>query len=125
MFQLVVKKAQNLELDHLSLAFLVTTQFEMFASLQWCLLAVFALSAFHTKYNLFGCLGLCAKNNPIISPLNFFMHNLWIFCTQKNAYLLPEDGLGLTTKTLLFAIVTTTSLGCSTFLRLFVLCHFV
>lgn len=71
----VIRKAQNLELDHLSLAFLVTAQFEMFASLQWSLLAVFALSAFHAEYNLFGCLGLRAnsekKNIQIISRLIF------------------------------------------------------
>lgn len=40
-------------------------------------------------------------------------------------YLLSEDWFCLTTKTLLFTIVTTTALGCRTFFRLFVLCHFV
>lgn len=48
----------NLELDHLSLAFLVTSQFEMFATLQWCLLAVLAFCTFHTQYNFLGGLGL-------------------------------------------------------------------
>lgn len=40
-------------------------------------------------------------------------------------YLLSEDWLGLTTKSLLFTIVTTTSLGGWTFLRFLVLCYFV
>lgn len=50
--------ANNLELNHLTLAFLVTSQLEMFATLQWGLLAVFAICAFHTQHNLFGSLSL-------------------------------------------------------------------
>ena len=44
---------------------------------------------------------------------------------RRSAYLLPEDGLGLTTETLLFTIVTTTTLGSLSFLGLLVLRHLV
>lgn len=84
----------NLELNHLTLAFLVSSKFEMFASLQRDLFAVFTFRAFHTQYNFLGGLGL-----------------------------LPEDGLRLTTETLLFPVVTSSTLGSVTFLRLFVLCY--
>jgi hypothetical protein len=53
-----VRKGNSLELNHLSLSLLVTAQLEMFAALQWSLLAVFAFSALHTQHDLFGCLGL-------------------------------------------------------------------
>lgn len=51
----------RLELDHLTLAFLVATQFEMLATLQWSLLAVLALSTFHTKHDFLCCLCLRGK----------------------------------------------------------------
>lgn len=68
----------------------------MLAALQRGLFAVLALGALHTQHNLLGGLGL-----------------------------LPEDGLGLTTETLLFTIVTTTTLGGTALLRLLVLGHLV
>lgn len=68
----------------------------MLAALQRGLLAVLALGALHTQHNLLGGLSL-----------------------------LPEDGLGLTTETLLFTIVTTTTLGSTALLGLFVLGHLV
>ena len=40
-------------------------------------------------------------------------------------YLLPENRFGLTAKTLLFPVVTTTSLGRTTLLGFLVLRHFV
>lgn len=40
-------------------------------------------------------------------------------------YLLTEDWFCLTAETLLFAVITSSTLGCMTFLRLFVLCYFV
>jgi len=40
-------------------------------------------------------------------------------------YLFPEDRLRLTTKTLLFAVVTSSALRGMPFLTLLVLCHFV
>lgn len=49
----------RLELDHLSLTLLVTTQFEMFATFDWCLFAVLALSTFHTQHDFLG--GLCLE----------------------------------------------------------------
>merc|ERR1719458_503297 len=70
-----------LKLDHLSLTFFVTSQLEMLRTLDGNLLTAFALGAFKTKYQFLG--GLC---------------------------LLPQDGFGLTSETLLFAIVTPTSL---------------
>lgn len=42
-----------------------------------------------------------------------------------SSYLLSEDWFGLTTETLLFTVITTTTLCSRTFLRLLVLCHFV
>lgn len=64
----------------------------MLASLQRGLFAVLALGALHSQHDLLGGLGL-----------------------------LPEDGLGLATESLLFAIVTTTALGGTALLRLLVL----
>lgn len=63
------------------LLFGLTTQFEVFASLDWQLFLGLTHSALHTKHNLLGGLGL-----------------------------LLEDGLGLTTEALLLAIVTATTL---------------
>merc|ERR1739845_229242 len=74
-------KKPRLKLDHLSLALLVTSQLKMLGTLDGNLLATLALSAFQTKYQLLCSLGL-----------------------------LPQDGFRLTTETLLFAIVTPTSL---------------
>lgn len=88
--------ASDLELNHLSLPLFVTSQLEMFATLQWCLLAVLAFGALHTQHNLFSGLSL-----------------------------LSEDRLGLTTETLLFSVVTTSALSTFTLLRLLVLCHLV
>lgn len=68
----------------------------MLAALQRGLFAVLALGALHTQHDLLGGLGL-----------------------------LPEDGLGLSTETLLLAIVTTTTLGSAALLGLFVLGHLV
>lgn len=81
-----------LELDHLSLALLVAAQLEVLATLQRGLFAVLALGALHAQHNLLGGLGL-----------------------------LPEDGLGLATESLLLAIVTPTTLGGAALLRLLVL----
>lgn len=86
----------HLELDHLSLPLLVTTDFKVFASLDGQLLASLALGAFHTQHNLLGGLSL-----------------------------FTQDGLRLATESLLFSVVTTTSLGGGRFLSLLVLGHLV
>lgn len=85
-----------LELNHLSLSLLVATDLEVFASLDGNLLACLALTAFHAQHNLLGGLGLLAQN-----------------------------GLRLTTKALLLAIVTTTALCRARLLALLVLSHLV
>lgn len=64
----------------------------MLAALQRGLFAVLALGALHAQHNLLGGLGL-----------------------------LPEDGLGLASESLLLAIVTTTALGGTALLGLLVL----
>lgn len=119
----------HLELDHLSLAFLVTSQFEVLATFQRRLFAVFALGAFHTKYDFLGGLSLktTTKKYKKISLSFIFdvLRNLSTMCGFWIAYLLSEDRFGLTSETLLFTVVTTTSLGCWAFLGLLVLCHFV
>ena len=53
----------RLELDHLTLTFLVTSQFEMLATFDWGLFAVLAFSTFHTESNFLGCLCLWRKKN--------------------------------------------------------------
>lgn len=58
-------EGNSLELDHLSLSLLVTSQFEMFATLQWSLLAVLAFCALHSQ-NDFLC-GLGLKGNSDVS----------------------------------------------------------
>lgn len=47
------------------------------------------------------------------------------YAKRQETYLLPEDGLSLTTKTLLFSVVTTSTLGTLTLLGLLVLGDFV
>lgn len=54
----VLVLVDGLELDHLSLALLVTSQLEMLATLDGCLLAELAFGALHTQHNLLGGLGL-------------------------------------------------------------------
>lgn len=56
-----VKQKETLELDHLSLTFLVSAQLEMLATLDWRLFTEFAFCAFHTQHNLFGCFCLKKK----------------------------------------------------------------
>jgi hypothetical protein len=51
-------RASSLELDHLSLALLVSSQLEVLAAFQWSLLAEFAVGAFHTKDDFLGGLSL-------------------------------------------------------------------
>lgn len=123
----VMKLKMDLELNHLTLAFLITTQFEMLATLQWCLFTVFAFSTFHTEYNFFCCLGLKRTkivNKNIVNFGNQMIYSNLIICAL-DIYLLSEDGLSLTTETLLFSVVTTSTLSCLTFLRFLVLCHFM
>ena len=86
----------NLELDHLSLSLLVTTQLKMLASFQWNLFSELAFTALHSQHNL-----LCS--------LCFLVMN----------------GSSLTTKTWLFPFVTSLSFGKSSLLCSFVLCHLV
>lgn len=114
----------RLELNHLSLAFLVTSQFEMLATLQWLLFTVLAFSTFHTEHDFLGGLGLKANLENV--RLAFPPTTEW--CCRRapfDPYLLSEDGFGLTSETLLFSVVTTSALGCGALLGLLVLCHFV
>lgn len=59
--------ASSLELDHLSLSLLVTSQLEMLATSQWRLLAVFAIGTFHTQHDLLGSLGLKNEVKKVVS----------------------------------------------------------
>jgi len=85
----------NLELNHLSFSLLVTTQFEVLASLDDQKLLLLRLGAFETEHNLFGCFGL-----------------------------LVEDGFCLTTISRLFSVVTTLTLSVQGSLTSFVLGDF-
>ena len=92
----LIRSDTNLELDHLSLSLLVTTQLKMLASFQWNLFSELAFTALHSQHNL-----LCS--------LCFLVMN----------------GSSLTTKTWLFPFVTSLSFGKSSLLCSFVLCHLV
>lgn len=59
----LMDRASSLELDHLSLSLLITSQLEMLATSQWRLLAVFAIGTFHTQYDFLGSLGLKIERN--------------------------------------------------------------
>lgn len=65
----LMDRANSLELDHLSLSLLITSQLEMFATSQWSLFAVFAVSAFHTQHNLLGGLGLKVDKKDVINKM--------------------------------------------------------
>lgn len=54
-----------LELDHLSLPLLVTSQFEVLASLQGSLFPELALSTFHSQDDFLGCLSLEGKTGLV------------------------------------------------------------
>merc|ERR1719378_549603 len=85
---------QRLELDHLSLALLLSSQLEVLGSLDRDLVLPLALSALQPQDQLLGGLGL-----------------------------LPQDGLGLTSEPLLLAVVPTTTLGLLGLSGLLVLGH--
>merc|ERR1712168_1486070 len=69
----------GLELDHLSLPLLVSSQLEVLTPLDWELLTEFAVGAFHPQYNLLSRLGLLVENRfclssistlfPVVTPL--------------------------------------------------------
>lgn len=103
--------ASSLELDHLSLSLLVATQLEMLATSQRSLFAVLALGTFHTQDNFLGGLGL--KDNQMMRST--------FKTVMEKSYLLSEDWFGLSTETLLFTIVTTTTLRSFSLLRLLIL----
>ena len=107
----------SLELNHLSLPLLVTSKFEVLATLEGDLLADFTFWALHPQDNLFGSLGL--RNSAMTITTQFKWQ------VYKSLYLLPENRFGLTTITLLFSVVTTTTLGSTTLLGFLVLRHFV
>lgn len=107
--------ANSLELDHLSLSLLITTQLEMLATSQRRLFAVLAFGTLHTQHDFLGGLGLKWKVKWWVTLVS---GSLFI-----NSYLLSEDGFGLSSETLLFSVVTTTTLWSLTFLRLLVLWH--
>lgn len=52
----------GLELDHLALLLLVSTQYEMLATLQGNLSPLLALRALHPQHYLLGCLGLLVED---------------------------------------------------------------
>jgi hypothetical protein len=99
----------------LSLALLVTTQFKVLASLQRNLFAVFTFSAFHPQHDFLGGFGL--QTTSINTKLTYKV--------GKWGHLLPEDGLSLSTKTLLFSVVTSPALGRMTLLGFLILGHLV
>merc|ERR550525_2331688 len=84
----------RLELYHLSLAFLLSTELEVFGPLDGALVLPLAARTLQPQHQLLGSLGL-----------------------------LPEDGLGLTTKTLLLSVVPASPLGLLGLSRLLVLSH--
>merc|ERR1719266_2700661 len=95
MFLVVSDKAGRLELNHLSLPLLLSSQLKVFGSLDGMLVLPFALGALEPQHQLLGGLGL-----------------------------LPQDGLGLTTETLLFTVVPSPSLGLLRLSGLLILSHF-
>jgi len=88
--------SSTLELEHLSLLLLLASELEMLASLDGHLVLALAISALQSEDDLLGGLGL-----------------------------LSEDGLGLSTVSLLLAVVTTLALGLQRVLTLLVLRHLV
>jgi len=106
-----------LELNHLSLPLLVSSQFEMLATLKRDLFTDLAVGALHPQHNLLGGLGLLNDESVSCRKRTRF--------TCRVSYLLSEDGFRLSTITLLFPVVTTTTLGSTAFLRLLVLRYFV
>merc|ERR1719322_632878 len=87
-------KFEKLKLDHLSLAFLHTSKLKMFGPLDRNLVLPLALKTLNPQHQLLGSLGL-----------------------------LPQDGFGLTSKSLLFTIIPTSSLGLLGLSRFLVLDH--
>merc|ERR1719284_2223245 len=88
------KMIQHLELDHLSLALLLSSQLKVLGSLDWALVLPLAICALQPQHQLLGGLGL-----------------------------LPQDGLGLTSESLLLPIIPTSTLGLLGLGRLLVLSH--
>merc|ERR1711875_86537 len=88
--------SSTLELEHLSLLLLLASELEMLASLDGDLVLALAISALQSEDDLLGGLGL-----------------------------LSEDGLGLTSVSLLLAIVTPLALGLERVLAFLVLRHLV
>ena len=84
----------GLELNHLSLPLLVSSELKVLGPLDGHLETMLACTALQTKYQLLGSLGLLTQNR-----------------------------LGLTTKTLLFSVVTPFALGEDRLLGLLVLGH--
>merc|ERR1719266_937435 len=84
----------KLELDHLSLSLLLTSQLEMLSSLDGNLVLPVAGNALQPEHQLLSGLSLT-----------------------------PQDRLGLTTETLLLTIVSSPTLSSLTFSRLLVLCN--
>merc|ERR550539_1253599 len=85
---------EQLELDHLSLALLFSAELVVFGPLDGTLILPLALRALQPQYQLLGSLGL-----------------------------LPQDGLGLTSESLLLAIVPASALGLLGLGGLLVLSH--
>merc|ERR1719219_1876328 len=88
------KQEDGLELDHLSLALLLSAQLEVLRSLDWALVLPLALSALQPQHQLLGGLGL-----------------------------LPQDGFGLPAESLLLAIVPASALSLLGLRGLLVLGH--
>lgn len=105
-----------LKLNHLTLTFFVTTQFEMFTSFQRNLFTELAFGTFHPQHNFLG--GFSLENE-------LFIRNTQNKIIKNLTYLLSEDGLSLSSKTLLFPVITPSTLRSMTFLGLFILCYFV
>merc|ERR1712186_134040 len=81
-FRCIQQCNQCLELDHLALALLLSSQLEVLGSLDGALVLPLALSALQPEHQLLGGLGL-----------------------------LPQDGLGLASEALLLTVVPASALG--------------
>merc|ERR1719461_1290022 len=90
----LAKQCQCLELDHLALALLLSSQLEVLGSLDGALVLPLALGALQPEHQLLGGLGL-----------------------------LPQDGLGLASEALLLTVVPASALGLLGLSGLLVLRH--
>merc|ERR1711973_837463 len=78
---------QVLELDHLSLSLLVTTQFKVFTSLQCNLLTELTLRTLQTQHNLLRRLCLLMMNRSCLSTISFLFAFIPSLSLSKGSFL--------------------------------------